>query len=480
MDVALAAAFALAVERPDKTGPGGGGFLNLAWGKTGDQIFYDFRETAPKRTKGAKPAARGAAAVATPGFVAGLWAAHKKAGALPWAEILQPAIRLAKEGIGVDGSLAASLAAHAKMLCAPALAKTFCPTGQVLKKDEILRQPELAVSLESMAAQGAEGFYRGEMGQHIAQAVSRGRGLLSVEDLAAYEVKQREPLRYAWAEYELLAAPPPSTGGIFLAQVFKAWHSMVVEERPRDELGYLHWLVEFFKRVTAEDSQAIGDPDFVSVRTEQLNSDSFIRSLRMGITERAVPSAEIRASLPLPEKRGTVSVVAMDDQGNAVSLTASLGNAWGSGVTVPGSGFFLNNQMAEFSTGANAPAPGHRPMSTMAPALILRAGKPILALSAAGGARIPTALAQAAMNYLWVYGPELPRAVYAPRAHHGWLPDKLELDGGISDTTRAGLSARGHVAGAPAGQGLVNAVSADSRGLNAVYDPRGAGGAEAK
>lgn len=506
VDSAVAVAFALCVERPQSTGIGGGGFATVRL-KEGVEQFVDFRETAPAQASrtmyldesGAVRAGGlsqvGIFAVATPGFVAGMWEMHQKWGKLPWSRVLQPAIRLADEGFTIYPILAQKIEASKKHLGRlPHTQAVFFDGKKPKGVGDRLIQKDLAASLQAIAEKGPDVFYRGEIAKRIIATSRQYGGFLSAEDLSSYQVKFRKPLSVNFGGYRVLTSPPPSAGGVILVQALKVWNGLPPSRIPRNEADYVHLLAEIFKRSYAERSQAIGDPDFVRVPLGPLTSDDFARKVRSQISaDKATPSNTIRPGLPEPETHGTTGFTIIDDQGNAISSTITINTRFGSHVMVPKTGIILNNEMDDFSikpgeknayglTGgsANAIAPGKRPVSSMTPSLVLRANRPVLAVSAAGGSRIITSVVQTTINYMSVFPGDLERSVFAPRMHHQWLPDELDLEAGFLEETKTSLKGRGHRLSDPDWDPIVTAVGGEGGRFTSVTDPRDEGGAVAQ
>lgn len=505
VDVAVAVGFALAVERPQSAGLGGGAFATLHLVNEQKDQFLDFRETSPARAKrsmfldehGAVQAGKlsqeGIFAVATPGFVAGLAEMHRRFGRLPWKSLLNPAIRLANEGFTIYPVLGQKIEASRVLLSRSPYARGIFFEGKRAKSvGDKLVQKDLGRTLQEIADQGPESFYRGETARRILSAVKDYGGLISAADLEAYRPQWRDPIRFRWRGYQIVTAPPPSAGGIVLVQTLKVWDRLWPPKGAASEAQHVHWLTEAFKRAYAERANAVGDPGFVKVPVGDLTSDAMAEKVAKEITERATPSSRIRSGAAPTVKSGTTGFSLIDRRGNAISLTMTINTRFGSHVLVPEAGFFLNNEMDDFSikpgeknayglTGgeANAIAPGKRPVSSMTPTIVLEGDRPILAISGAGGSRIMTSVVQTVLNYLAVYPGDLRRSVFAPRMHHQWLPDKLDLEAGFSESLRAELKARGHHLSEPEWDPVITAVGNDGR-LTAVFDPREEGGVAAR
>lgn len=507
IDAAVATAFVIAVERPFSAGLGGGGFMTVRLAD-GTTAFVDFRETAPRRAtrdmyldaKGEvipRKSIDGALAVATPGFVAGLYEAHKRWGKLPWKDVLFPSIRLASEGFPVYRSLAETIAAHKDRLKKQPEAWRVVSkrNGEPLKEGDVLEQDELARSLKRIAAEGAAGFYKGPIAKAISDVIQKEHGILDASDLETYQVKFREPVRGEWHGYQLVSAPPPSAGGVAVVEMLNLLGDTDPAEEAKAPADYAHLLSQVMKRAYADRSQYIGDPDFVSTPWAKLIDPAYARSLRQRIDRaKNTPSREIAPGELPPSLHGTSQLSLVDSAGNAVTSTITINGSFGSALVAPGTGIFLNNEMDDFSvkpgtknlyglTGneANAIAPGKRPVSSMTPTIVLKDGKPVLVVGGAGGSRIITSVFQVILNDLAVFPGDLRRSVFAPRVHHQWLPDRLDLEEGFPSAIKRELEAKGHEVGPWPWYAEIQAVGVGRDGkLTAVFDARDEGGAEAR
>lgn len=509
VDSAVATSFVLAVERPQSLGLGGGGFLTLHLaGKNGGDYFIDFRETAPAKAtrdmfldKDQKvvPAlsTRGALAVGTPGFVAGMAYLHKKWGKLPWKKVIEPAIAAARDGFTVYPSLAEKLASSTESLAKDAYLKSIflTPQGAPYKTGEKLVQADLAKTLEIIALKGPSAFYTGEIGKKMVTFLKEKKGILSTADLKNYRVVSRKPIVGKYRDYTYVTAPPPSAGGVMIAEILNILAPYDLNQEAQAPLAYAHLLGEAMKRGYADRSEYIGDPDFVKTGYEFLLDPKYADEVRKLIDRnKAVPSSEIHpGKKPVTSKSGTTQLSLIDKEGNAVSATLTINTGMGAFIAIPGTGIVMNNEMDDFSvkpgeknayglTGgtANAIAPGKRPVSSMVPTIILKDGQPILAVGAKGGSRIISSTLQVILNSLAVYPNDLRRSVFAPRYHHQWLPDQLDYESGLDDKDREKLKAMGHQTGIGAWYAEVQAVQAKDGKLTAVFDARDEGGAAAQ
>lgn len=507
VDVAVAAAFALAVERPQSAGLGGGGFLLLKLSEPSVTAFVDFRETAPHSAKRdlfldgqgkvvPDASVKGPFAVGVPGFVAGFWEIHQKWGKLPWKQCLEPAVRMAREGIVVYPTLAKAIDGEAERFkAAPYTRRIFFKNGTPLKLGDKLVQKDLADTIAAIGERGRDEFYVGKTGERIAEVIKQYGGILTDKDLAHYEVRFRQPIAWQWKGYTFLGAPPPSAGGILEAQMMKVLESFDLPKEAKSSAGYAHLLAEVMKRAYADRSLHIGDPDFYPVPMSKLLSDEHASKIRSDLNlSRATPSSEIAPERMSPETHGTTHLSVLDSAGNAVAATITINGPFGAGIVVPRTGIVLNNEMDDFSvkpgeknlyglTGgeANAVQPGKRPVSSMSPTVVLEKGVPILAVGGAGGSRILSNTFQVVLNYLAVFPGDLKKAVFAPRMHHQWVPDKLDLEPGYSETATAWLKSMNNDVRPPPWRAMIQAVGRNPNGtVTAVFDPRDLGGAEAR
>jgi gamma-glutamyltranspeptidase/glutathione hydrolase len=475
IDAAVATGFALAVTYPQAGNIGGGGFMLAHLAKEQRTVAIDYRETAPKAaTRDMFLDAQGAVvegrsslshlASGVPGTVAGLLLAHERYGRLPRAQVMAPAIALAERGFPVSFSMSALLKGpwSKRLLTNEAARGYLFKTGGVpYEPGEILRQQDLAWTLRQIAKHGTRGFYQGPVAEKLAAEMQRGGGLITREDLGAYRAVEREPVRGRFHGYEIVSMPPPSSGGVHLVQMLNVLEGFPLAELKHNSAAYLHLLTETMKRAYADRSKYLGDPDFFEVPIAGLTSRSYAAQIRAAIDpQRATPAAQIAPVAELPrESTQTTHFTVMDREGNVVSNTYTLNYSFGNGVAVPGAGFFMNNEMDDFSAKpgvpnafglvgdeANAVGPMKRPLSSMTPTLVLKDGVPWLATGAPGGSRIITVVLQLVLNTT-VFDMNIADATAQPRIHHQWLPDELYLEPGISADTEALLVSMGHVLG---------------------------------
>jgi gamma-glutamyltranspeptidase / glutathione hydrolase len=471
VDAAVATAFALAVVLPSAGNIGGGGFLVAH--VDGQSHALDFRETAP--AAGSRDmyldasgetgdrSVTGHLAAGVPGSVAGLWAAHEKLGSKPWAELVQPAIRLAEEGFEVDDYAAGVIKAEAARLARfPASAALYLREGAPLPVGTRLKNPDLARTLRRIAERGRDGFYKGETADLLLAEMKRGKGIITARDLEGYEAKWRAPITFQYRGHEVISMPPPSSGGLTLA--------LIAAQLSADDLAGLGWhtakavhlQAESMRRAFAVRNEVLGDPDYVTFDQAEILSPAFSARLRASIsTDRATPSREISGRPAPAESRQTTHFSVTDERGNAVALTTTINGWYGSAVTVAGAGFLLNNEMDDFAARpgtpnmyglvqgeANAIAPGKRMLSAMTPTIVLdRDRRPLLVTGASGGPFIITTVFQAMSNRL-DYGLGVSALMRAPRLHHQHLPDALRLEmNGFEAAEVAALQRLGHEVG---------------------------------
>ena len=466
IDAAVAVGFALAVTHPFAGNIGGGGFL-LARFADGRTTFIDFREKAPIKASRnmyldaagnvTKDSLVGWRACGVPGSVRGFELAHKKYGHKPWAELLDPAIRLAGDGFTVSYPLSQSLSSeNTKKLLArfPESNRIFLAA----RYGEKFYQPELAATLKRIRDQGAGDFYEGEIAHKLAAAMEANGGLITLDDLKQYQAVERTPLRGRYHNCEVITSPPPSSGGIGILQMLGMLEGSGYEKTGAGSAASIHYVAEAMRRFYADRSEYFGDPDFYKVPIHKLLDPRYIASRRASIDPRhATPSDQIRAGDLAPyESTETTHYNIVDSEGNAVAVTYTLNGGYGNGVTVPGLGFLLNNEMDDFAAKpgaenmfhliqgeANAIQPGKRPLSSMTPTILARDGKLFLVLGAPGGARIINGVLEVILNIV-DFHMNAQDAVDWPRFHHQWMPDQLYLEKGISPDTVALLRAMGH------------------------------------
>jgi gamma-glutamyltranspeptidase/glutathione hydrolase len=498
-DAAVAVSAALTVVASQSTGIGGGGFFLLHRQSDGFQVMVDGREVAPlaatermfQDARGvaiAKASRDGAKAAAIPGLPA-TWAhIAQKYGTKPLARLLMPAVRIAREGFAIDPGKASQIAEN-KERFSPAAAAIYLPGGKAAAAGTIIRQPDLATTLEAVARDGRAGFYQGAVAERLLAGVKQGGGIWQPEDLARYKVIERKPLQVFFRDYRLTLAPPPSSGGVTLAQALtlleaRAWP-------PADALQAKHELVEVMRRAY-RDRRELGDPGFVNLPLYRLLSREYLLPLARDIRPDAATPSE--GAPPSAEGRNTTHFSILDAAGNRVGATETVNLEFGSGFMPPGTGVLLNNEMDDFAasltasnafgyvgSAANAIAPGKRPLSSMVPTF-MEGPRGLLILGGKGGSRI---ISQVLLGVLgFVQGLDAREIVTLPRYHHQHLPDRIDFEpGALSEPEQAALRKMGHTLRlVPGGWGLMQAVWWDrsSDRLEAAADPRGVGSSAVK
>lgn len=474
VDAAVAVGFALAVTWPEAGNLGGGGFMLVHLGKENRTIAVDYRETAPAATtrdiflneKGEADPDKSRASglgVGVPGTVAGLALAHRKygSGKFTLAQLIQPAIRLARDGFEVDAQLALSIAQGQPRLSKyPASARIFLkPGGQPLGKGDRLVQSDLASTLQEIALTGSFAFYEGPIADRIAASARAAGGRMTAQDLNRYSPREREPVQGIYRGYIIRSMPPPSSGGVHLVQILNILEGYDLKSLGAGSPEAAHLLIEAMKPAYADRSEFLGDPDSVKVPARGLTSKQYAATLRKDISvTRARSAAEIRPGpVSRYESPQTTHFSVVDRDGNAVANTYTLNFNWGLGLVAEETGVLLNNELDDFAAkpgvpnafglvggDANAPAPGKRPLSSMSPTIVLRDGRVFLVTGAAGGSRIITAVLQTIVNVV-DHGLDIDAAVNSPRVHHQWLPDEVNVEAPVTDAFRKALEAKRHI-----------------------------------
>jgi gamma-glutamyltranspeptidase/glutathione hydrolase len=502
VDAAVAVGFALAVTHPAAGNIGGGGFMlvRLADGRS---TFLDFRESAPEKAsrnmyldasgKATGDSVAGYRAAGVPGSVRGFEYAAKKYGRKPWADVIAPAVALAEKGFPVSYGFADSLRGDAGRLAQfPESKRIFLRGGNPYEAGETFVQPELARTLQRIQQQGARDFYEGETAHLLAADMERHGGLITLADLRDYAVVERTPLTGTYRGYDIVTSPPPSSGGPGILQMLGVLDGSGYQKSGAGSAAELHYLAETMRRFFADRAVSMGDPDFVKVPLASLLDPAYIAQLRKSIDpEHATPSSRIHAGKPLgPESSETTHYSIVDAAGNAVAVTYTLNFGYGNGVTVPGLGFLLNDEMDDFAAKpgapngfglvqgeANAIQPRKRPLSSMTPTIVTRGGKLALVLGTPGGPTIINTVLQVLLNVV-DFGMNVQDAVDWPRIHHQWLPDRLLMERGFSPDTIALLKARGHRIDMVGSIGEVAAIQVDGAWLEGAADPRTEGTAQ--
>jgi gamma-glutamyltranspeptidase / glutathione hydrolase len=479
VDAGVAVGFALAVVHPQAGNLGGGGFM-LIRTASGAAHFLDYREKAPgKATENMYLDAQGNVipdaslvgykAISVPGSVAGMVYALKKFGKLPLERVMAPAIRLARDGYPLAYEDAedfrdADLAKFAESR------RIFQREGKYYQPGEIFRQPELARTLERIA-KNPDDFYHGAMAREIAAAIQKGGGLVSADDLANYDVKEREPIRGTYRGYDVISAPPPSSGGIALVEILNILEGYDLSKFGNQSAESIHVTSEAFRRAFYDRAEFLGDPDFAKIPVAQLIDKKYAIAWRESINPgHASISKELKRPvfseleryasthspvLPVREPENTTHYSVVDSDGNAVAVTTTLNDSFGSRVTATGLGFLLNDEMDDFASKqgvpntygliqgpANAIGPAKRPLSAMTPTIVLKGGQLFLVVGSPGGPTIITTVANVLMGVI-DYGLDMQAAVNAPRFHNQWLPDSIMVEDRISPDTVHLLESKG-------------------------------------
>jgi gamma-glutamyltranspeptidase/glutathione hydrolase len=498
VDAAVATGFVLAVTYPEAGNLGGGGFMTL-WVK-GKPYFLDYREAAPAAARAdmyldAKGevipglSLIGDLAAGVPGTVRGFWAAHQRFGKLSWAQDLAPAIRLASRGFTVDK---AEIAVRDGDRSQFAGATDFDQYFAGMADGHVFRQPELAATLRRIARDGDRGFYEGRTAELVVDEMRRGpvKGLITLADFAGYQAVWRAPIEARWRGFEVITAPPPSSGGVALLQLLemKQDAAPLFQGVALNSPQYIHLVSEIEKRVFADRAQYLGDPDFVKVPVAALIDPAYA-ARRAGEIDPARPSPT-KSVQPGLEKPQTTHFSIVDRWGNAVSNTYTLNGDYGSGVVVEGAGFLLNDEMDDFSAkpgapnlfgvvggSANAIAPHKRPLSSMTPTILIKDGTPAMVIGTPGGSRIFTSVFQVLAN-VYDFGLPLPAALAAPRFHHQLLPENTIFTEPYAPFDKAliqALADRGYRVEAQDFNGDVEAIAISGRAPQPASDPRGVG-----
>ncbi len=487
VDAAVATAFALAVVHPTAGNIGGGGLM-LFRPASGNPLAYDFREMAPAKAsptmflKDGKYDARlhhnSHLSVGVPGTVAGLHAAWKENGKLPWKRLVEPAIALARDGFTVTPALSRSLRSALKSMQAyPASVAQFSRNGVPYEAGETLKQPDLARTLTRVAESGPAGFYQGETALLIEKEMAAHGGLITREDLQAYQVKKRTPLTGSYRGYDILAFPPVTSGGTALVEMLNILEGYDLKASGFGSAATVHLIVEAMRRAYADRAQYLGDPEFnPAMPIDRLTSKAYAAELRKSIRpDRASVSSPASFSWPT-ESDETTHLSVVDDQRNAVSLTYTLEAGYGSKIVVPGGGFLLNNEMGDFNAGPglttasgligtdpNLAAPRKRMLSSMTPTILTKDGQLFMVTGSPGGRTIINTVLLTILNVI-DFGMNVQEAVDAPRFHHQWLPDSVDYERrGLSPDTVALLTRQGHVLREISAQGVVEAIVFNQR-----------------
>ncbi|ATQ70183.1 gamma-glutamyltransferase [Methylosinus trichosporium] len=502
IDAAVAVGYALAVVHPCCGNLGGGGFL-LLHRADGEERFLDFRESAPAAASadmyldasgGVIPDASriGFRAVGVPGTVLGLESAREKYGRLPRESLIAPAIMLAEQGFTLEESDLPPLRAARRLKDDPAAARIFFRAdGSPLQAGDRLVQSDLARLLREIAARGPRAFYEGRVPQAIERAAAAANGVISALDFMRYRVEERAPVRCAYRGYAILSSAPPSSGGVALCEI-----ANILEGYDLAGLGFhtpqsLHLMIEAERHAFKDRNLLLGDPDFMRNPVERLTSKPYAADIRAKISpEHATRSADLGRGAELRERMETTHYSILDEEGSAVAVTYTLNGVFGAQVMAPETGVLLNDEMDDFSArpgasngfglvqgGANAIAPGKRPLSSMSPTIVTKGGKVALVLGSPNGPRIISVTLQTLLNVV-DHHMSLERAVSAPRIHHQWLPDVVLAEpGALTQETRRRLEEMGHSIEDHAPFGACEAIAVEGGVIAGVNDPRSPAGA---
>lgn len=482
VDAAVAVGFALGVTHPSAGNLGGGGFMVVRL-PDGKSVALDYREMAPGASHRdmyldaagnlTRDSRRGPRAAGIPGVVAGFARAHALYGTLPWAELVAPAVRLAREGWALDSLHAEGLSwvsdvvaryrdeAAADSGLAEALDATLAtfrkPDGSSYQTGEVWKQPALAQTLQAIAQGGAAAFYGGDVARRMVAGMTSMGGIWSLDDLSGYRVVERNPIVFDYRGYQIATMPPPSAGGIVLRQILAAAEHLGLHGLDWDSAQRTHLYVEILRRTYADRNQLMGDPAFVDIPLQRLLDVGYVqqRMARVDPT-RATPSSEVGAGVVQPESEQTTHFSVVDASGLAVANTYTLNGRYGAKVQIPGTGVTLNNEMDDFTAKVGAPnmfglvqgaqngiEPGKRMLSSMSPTIIARGGKLRAVVGSPGGPTITTTVAQIVMQML-DHGRTLEQAVKSPRVHHQWLPDVVMHERGLAPELARRLLDMGH------------------------------------
>jgi len=500
VDAAVTAGFALAVTQPRSGNIGGGGFMLIAPGDGTAPEAIDYRETAPaaatedlfldedgnvdqNRSRFTHKAA------GVPGTVAGLALALERHGSISLKQALAPAIKLASDGFVVPRRFSEGLEqARERMTRWPATLETFYKEdGSAWQPGERFRQPELAATLQRIADQGTDGFYKGETARLIAAEMASNDGLITEADLAGYEPAIRTPVHGTYRGHDIYSMSPPSSGGIHIVQILNILEGFPIGKYGHNSASAIHHMAEAMKLAYADRTQYLGDTDFVDVPVAGLISKGYAEELRGTINaDKTRPASEIKPGQPAAyESPETTHFSVVDRWGNAVSNTYTINFSYGSGITVAGAGFLLNNEMDDFSAkpgvpnaygliggAANKIEPGKRMLSSMSPTVVRKNGRNFLVTGSPGGSRIITTTLQVIMNVI-DHGMNIQSAVSVPRIHHQWLPDQIRVEQGISADTVKLLQSKGHTVVTDSAMGAIQSIMIGEDGtLYGGADPR--------
>lgn len=503
VDAAVATAFALAVVYPSAGNLGGGGFMMVSLAN-GEVYAQDNREKAPAAAHrdmfldsagdvDRNLAVNSLQASGVPGTVAGLLDALERFGTMSRQQVMAPAIELAEHGFILNDDLASQFLDNMDGFSKyPASLAKFSKQGQPYQSGDLWLQADLAQTLKLISAQGRDGFYKGHTAELIVAEMQRNNGLISMDDLAAYEALWREPIHGTYHGYDIWSMPAPSSGGVLLVQMLNMLEPFNLAELGFGSTATVHLMIEAQRRAYADRAEFLGDPDFVEIPTQMLTSKEYARTRFADFDPlKATDSASIGAGSWPEESTQTTHFSVADKAGNAVAMTTTLNRSYGNRIVVPEVGILLNNEMDDFSSKPNSPnsygligrdaneiQPGKRMLSSMTPTIVTQAGKPVLITGSPGGSVIINTVLQVVLNVI-DHGMDAESAVSSPRIHHQWQPDNVRYEtGAISDAVAAELTTMGHkgLTSSRFGMGNANSIKIDNAIIEGVSDPREAGG----
>ncbi|MGV3707301.1 MAG: gamma-glutamyltransferase [Gemmatimonas sp.] len=488
IDAAIATGFALAVTYPTAGNIGGGGFMVIRM-PDGKTTTFDFREMAPKAAKpemftdstgtySSRIHHNSLVSVGVPGTVAGFALAHSKYGKAKWSTIVEPAVRLARDGFEVPKGLAASLggAVNGKFKAYPASVTAYSKNGTPYAMGERMILGDLGRTLERIRDNGRDGFYKGETARLIAEEMKRGGGLITEADLANYVAKERPAINSKYRGYDIISMAPPSSGGVAMTEMLNILEGFDLSKETHNSPNYVHLVVESMRRAFLDRARHLGDPDFTKAPLDRLTSKEYAATLRKTIMpDKASPSAPAQVTQAY-ESDETTHYSVVDATGMAVSVTYTLEAGYGLGAVVPGAGFILNNEMGDFngkpgltdSTGligteANLARPGKRMLSSMTPTIVAKDGKLVAVVGSPGGRTIINTVLQVVLNIV-DFKMSIEDAVKAPRFHHQWLPDVVSFErNGITEANVKSLEAMGYRLRAGGNQGTAHSIMVDAK-----------------
>lgn len=466
IDAAIAAQFVLAVTLPEAGNIGGGGFMTIY--KDGKTDFLDYREVAPLAASKdmyldehnnviEHLSTFSILSAGVPGTVDGMWQAHQKYGSKPWQELLAPAIQLAADGFIVHPVLAKGAKSRIASFKEKSIKVNFSQYFGGLQAGKLFKQPELAATLKRISAQGRDGFYKGDTAKIISQFMAKNKGIINAQDLAKYQAKWRKPIEKTWRGYQVVTAPPPSSGGIAILQWLTMFDLVKKEQMlAHNSSQYMHLLSEIGKRVFADRAEYLGDPDFYQVPVSDLLNSGYLTKRVSGISANKISSTE-KMQPGLNESRDTTHFSIVDKWGNAISNTTTINYTFGSGVVVEGAGFILNDEMDDFSVKPGVPnifgavggvaneiQPNKRMLSSMSPTILLKDGKVEMVTGSPGGTTIITSVYQSILNVV-EFDMTAEQAVNKPRFHHQLLPiNEIWHYNGIDENTLTSLQTMGY------------------------------------